>query len=621
MRGLLELALEPSDLLDRGLITDRLAQLGDQLLAAGFLVGWYPIAQIVEGFFDLVGQAVGLVSLFHGLPALPVLRGVGFRLPDHALDLALVQVGGAADRDPLLFARVPIAGGDVQDAVGVDVEGDLDLRYPPRRRPYALELELPEHPVVPGHLPLTLEHHDVHGALVVVGGGEHLGLAGRNGRIALDQPGHDPAQGFHPEGQGGDVQEQDVLDVSADDSRLDRGAHGHHLVGVHGHVGLLACGQLAHQLLNGRDAGGSADQNHLVDVLLAHLGVPQGLPHRSHAALDELAGQLIELPPGHVHVQVLGPVGVRRNERQVHRGLGGGGKLDLGLLRRLVQPLEGLAVLADVDALVLLELLGHPVRERLVEIVSAQVRVAGGGAHLAQPVAYLEDRHVEGAASEVEDHDGFAVLLVHAVRQGRRGGLVDDAQDLQTGDASGVLGGLALGVVEVGGDGDHCLTDPLAQVIRGVIDELAQDLCRNLLRGDLLALDVEAGGPVGSRLHLVGDNGDLGGHLAVLPPDETLGRVYRRLRVEHRLPLGHLADQPLAVLGIGHHGRGGACPFAVVDDRSLVAFEHRDTGVGGAQIYAYRFCHDSTSLQKSVKINLSPLSDASSVPSLKEGRL
>ena len=126
------------------------------------------------------------------------------------------------------------------------------------------------------------------------------------------------------------------------------------------------------------------------------------------------------------------------------------GELDLRLLRRLLQALERHAVLAQVDALGLLELGDEPVDDALVEVVAAEVRVAVGGLDLDDALADLEDRDVEGAAAEVVDRDGLVLLLVEAVGQRRRGGLVDDAQDVEPGDLAGVLGRLALRVVEVG---------------------------------------------------------------------------------------------------------------------------------------------------------------------------
>jgi hypothetical protein len=63
----------------------------------------------------------------------------------------------------------------------------------------------------------------------------------------------------------------------------------------------------------------------------------------------------------------------------------------------------------------------------------------------------LDDRDVERAATEVVNGD-LAVallLLVEAERERRRGGLVDDPLDVGACDATGVLGRLALRVVEV----------------------------------------------------------------------------------------------------------------------------------------------------------------------------
>ena len=82
--------------------------------------------------------------------------------------------------------------------------------------------------------------------------------------------------------------------------------------------------------------------------------------------------------------------------------------------------------------------------------------VARGRLDLEHAVADLEHRHVERAAAEVEDEDRLVgVFLVEPVRERGRGRLVDDAQHVEARDAAGVLGRLALVVVEVRGHGDH----------------------------------------------------------------------------------------------------------------------------------------------------------------------
>ena len=127
---------------------------------------------------------------------------------------------------------------------------------------------------------------------------------------------------------------------------------------------------------------------------------------------------------------------------------------------------DGHLVVGEVDAVRVLELGDHPVDDALVPVVATEVRVAGGRLDLEHAVADLEHRHVERAAAEVEDEDRLvAAFLVEPVRERGRGGLVDDAQHLEARDLAGLLGGLALGVVEVRGHGDDGLVDRLAEVL------------------------------------------------------------------------------------------------------------------------------------------------------------
>ena len=165
----------------------------------------------------------------------------------------------------------------------------------------------------------------------------------------------------------------------------------------------------------------------------------------------------------------------------------GAGQLDLGLLRRFLQPLQGHAVPGEVDARLAAELARHPVDEPLVDVVSPEVRVAVGGLHLEDAVAELEDGDVEGPAAQVVDGDGLlAAVLVQAVGERGGGGLVHDALHLQPRDAARVLRRLALGVVEVGGNRDHGLGDRLAEVVLGRLLHLLQDGGGDLRRRELL---------------------------------------------------------------------------------------------------------------------------------------
>ena len=127
------------------------------------------------------------------------------------------------------------------------------------------------------------------------------------------------------------------------------------------------------------------------------------------------------------------------------------GQLLLGLLRGVAQPLHGDLVLGQVDAGGVLHRGEQVVDDALVPVVATELVVTVGGADLdggeavLGVLADLEEGDVEGAATEVEDEDELVLLaLVEAVGQGRGGGLVDDAQDVEARDLAGLLGGLAL---------------------------------------------------------------------------------------------------------------------------------------------------------------------------------
>ena len=452
----------------------------------------------------------------------------------------------------------------MHDAVGVDVEGDLDLRHAARGRRETGELEGAQALVVGRHLALALVDLDEHARLVVVRRREDLAALGRDRRIALDETGHHAALGLDAEGERGDVEEQHVLDLALEHAGLQCSTDRDDLIGVDALVGVLAR-DLLDDLSHRGHAGRAADEHHLVDVLDLDAGVLDDRLDRGLGAVQQVGRHLLELSARERLLQVEGALGARGDVGQVDRGLHGARQLDLRLLRGLAQALHGHLVLGQVHAVGVLEVGHEPVDDLVVPVVATEVVVTAGGLDLDHAVADLQEGHVEGAATKVEDEDRLLlVALVEAVGQGGRGGLVDDAQDVEACDLAGLLGGLALRVVEVRRHGDDRVGDGVTEVGLGVALELHEHARADLLRGVRLAVDV--GGPVGAHV--------------------ALDRTDRAIDVGHRLALGHLSDEDFAVLGEGDDRGGRASALGVGDDDGVSALKDGHDGVGRAQVDA-----------------------------------
>ncbi len=243
-------------------------------------------------------------------------------------------------------------------------------------------------------------------------------------------------------------------------------------------------------------------------------------------------------------------------------------------------------VVAQVDPLLFFELVGEIVDDVLVEVLAAEERVAIGRFDLEHAVADLEHRDVEGAAAEIVDRDRAAALALHAVGERRRGRLVDDAQHFEPGDLAGVLGRLALAVVEIGRHGDDRLGHRLAEIGLGGFLHLLQDEGADLRRRVFLAAALDPGVAIVARDDLVGDEIDvlLDHRVGEAPADQPLDRKERVLGIGHGLAFRRLADEAFARLGERHHRGRGAHALAVLDHLGVPAFHHGDAGIGRAEI-------------------------------------
>jgi hypothetical protein len=135
--------------------------------------------------------------------------------------------------------------------------------------------------------------------------------------------------------------------------------------------------------------------------------------------------------------------------------------------------------------------------DTVVEILSTKMSVTSGGKNLENALLDGEDGHIECTTTKIVDEDlalGLVSDLVKTVSQSGRGGLVDDTENVETGDGASVLGGGTLSVVEVGGDGDDGVLDGLAEIALSNFLHLAQNHSRDLLgcESGLLLVDLDA---------------------------------------------------------------------------------------------------------------------------------
>ncbi len=208
----------------------------------------------------------------------------------------------------------------MQNTVGIDIKGDLDLRHPTGCRGDICQVKAAQGLVVLGHLTLALQHMDRHRRLVVIRRGKHLVGLGRNGRVFLDQFGHHPAEGFNPQRQRCDIEQQHIFDIPSEHAALDGSTYGHRLIGIDVPPGLLA-EEIFYGILHLGHPGLAPNQKHIIDVRSRESCILEcGLAGVDSAA-DQVIHQRLKLGPGQFQVEVLGATLVCRDVGQIDFGL------------------------------------------------------------------------------------------------------------------------------------------------------------------------------------------------------------------------------------------------------------------------------------------------------------
>lgn len=240
------------------------------------------------------------------------------------------------------------------------------------------------------------------------------------------------------------------------------------------------------------------------------------------------------------------------------------------------------------------ELLHEVVDKTVVEVLTTQMSVTSGGLDLEDTLLDGQEGNIESTTTQVEDEDVALALdlLVKTVGNSGGGRLVDNTEHVEAGNETGILGGLALRVVEVGGDRDNGVVDGATEVGLGGLTHLDEDHGGDLLRGELLRLALEFDLADGLAVSLDEGEGEVlhvGLHLSIgeFAADETLDIEDGVGGVHGDLVLRGIADETLGVCE-GNERGGGAVTLVVGDDFDAVITVDTHTGVGSSQVNSWR---------------------------------
>jgi len=396
---------------------------------------------VVEGVSDGVGVVLegvlGLDLLLH----LAIILGGVLSLFDHSLDLllreAILVVG---DGDGLALAGALVFGGDVQDAVDVDLERDLDLGNSSSGRGDAREFEFAKEMVIFGHGAFSFEDLDEDAVLVVLIGREDLGFLGGDESVSRDEGRHDSTDGFDTKGEGDNVEEDDLIGSSfaGEDASLDGGTIGDGFVGVNASAGFLAIEEFLEELLDLGDTSGASDQDDLMDFVLLQSSVVEDLLDGSKGLLEEIHVDFLKTGAG----QGLGEVLSVEEGFDFDLGLGDGGEGAFGAFDLSLQFADGPLVLGRVGSGLLLPEVQEMLDHAVVEVFSSEMRVSVGGDDFENAVVDGQEGDVEGSSSEIVNEDVLLARgVIEPVCDGGGGRFVDDSSDIQARDETGVFCG------------------------------------------------------------------------------------------------------------------------------------------------------------------------------------
>lgn len=222
--------------------------------------------------------------------------------------------------------------------------------------------------------------------------------------------------------------------------------------------------------------------------------------------------------------------------------------------------------------MLLVENLGEVLDDSVVKIFSSEMGITGCGQNFEDTFLDGQERNIKGTTTQiVDDNTSLVTLLIQSISDSSGRRLVDDSEDSESGNGTGILCCLSLSVVEVSRNSDDGVSYSLAKVGLSDLLHLGEDHRGNFFwcEGLFLALD----GNLDDRAAILVDEIEwkalevlLNVLVVPLSTDESFRVVDGVLRVRWSLVLGTVTDKSF-IIGKGYPG--GRYPVSLVIDENL----------------------------------------------------
>merc|ERR1719184_309163 len=511
---------------------------------------------------------------------------------DHLLNVFLRQSTLViSDSDLILLSSRLISRRNVQDAICVDVKGDLNLRHSPGSGRYSSQIELAQVMIILGHSSFTFENLDGDCRLIISVGGESLSLFGGNSSVPLDKRCHYTSSRFDSERKRSNVKQQKIRDgfrgVPNENCCLNSSTVCNSFIRIDRFVQLFSVEEVLKKFLDFGNPGGTTNKDDVVDRGFIHLGVSHSLFYRLKGSFEEIRTQFFEPSSGDGCVEI----------DPFEQGI----DFDVCLSRSRKSPLSSLTsgpqssqsslVPAEIFLVFSLEFIDKMIHHPVVKVLSSKMRISSSRLHLEDSVIDAQNRNIKSSTSKIEDQDVTltrSFLLVQSVSNSSSSGFIDDPENIQASNDPSIFSGLSLAVIEVSRNSNYSFRYSRAKIGFSSVFHLDQNHGTNLFGGKsfflILILNLQLGQPVGVDhcegpvLFIL-----LNRAIIIFPSNQPLGVKDGIGRVDGNLVLSSITDKSFGVCE-SHVGRRGSIALIIGNDFYFAMLEGSHARIGGTQV-------------------------------------